>query len=81
MDSIEISAKNNFNVPVRLTLISEGKQILIIVGEAGVQLGEYWRICIDTDLLPGQERNVLGALHIDTSCRTFVVGLENLPGK
>ncbi len=82
MEKIEISARNNLNVPIRLTLTnvgtnSEDARILITIGEAGVKLRDYYRVCIDTDLPPNQEWEGIGTLGIDTRCKASLIGLEN----
>ena len=81
MENIEISARNNLNVPIRLTLTnvgtnSEDAQILITIGEAGVKLSGFYSVCIDTDLPPKQEWEEIGTLNIDTRCKTSIRGLE-----
>ncbi|MBA7661779.1 hypothetical protein ES703_69799 [subsurface metagenome] len=84
MEKVEISARNNLNVPIRLTLVnvgtnSEDARILITIGEAGVKLGGFYSVCIDTDLLPKQEWEEIGTLSIDTRCKTSIRGLEKQP--
>lgn len=80
MENIEISARNNLNVPIHLTLTnvglhSEDARILITIGEAGTKLSGYYRECIDTDLPPKQEWEEIGTLSIDTRCKTSLKGL------
>ena len=81
MEKIEISARNNLNVPIRLTLTnvgtnSEDARILITIGEAGVKLSGFYGVCIDTDLPPKQEWEEIGTLSIDTRCKASLIGLE-----
>jgi len=80
MENIEISARNNLNVPIRLTLTNVGtnpedSRILITIGEAGAKLSGYYRVCIDTDLPPGQDWEEIGNLSIDTKCKALLIGL------
>ncbi len=70
MSDINIRARNNLDVPIRLTLTRLGHndgndEILIAVGEQGAGLNEYYRICIDTDVLPSKEWGEIGSLGLD----------------
>ena len=81
MENIEISARNNMNVPIRLTLTtvgisSEDDRILITIWESGVKLSGFYGVCIDTDLPPKQEWEEIGTLSIDTRCKVSLNGLE-----
>jgi len=81
MENIKISARNNLNVPIRLTLTNVGlsgedARILITIGEAGKKLSGYYRVCIDTDLPPNQEWEDIGTLSIETRCKVSLIGLE-----
>ncbi len=85
MESVEISARNNLNLPVRLTLTnvgtnSEDARILITIGKAGVKLSGFYGVCIDADILPTQEWQKIGTLTIDTRCKTAIRGLDK-PGE
>jgi len=85
MENIEISARNNLNVPIRLTLTnvgtnSEDARILITIGEAGTKLSGFYGVCIDTDLPPKQEWEEIGTLSIDTRCKASLRGLEKSAG-
>ena len=79
MQNIEINARNNLNVPIRLTLTNVGTdredaRILITIGEAGTKLSDYYRVCIDTDLSPKQAWEEIGTLCIDTRCMASLKG-------
>lgn len=79
MQKTSISARNMLGIPIRLTLteVSDGREdsrILITVGKEGAELKGYYRVCIDTDLPPGQDWDDIGLLCIDTKCKVSLEG-------
>jgi len=64
-----IKARNNLPIPIRLTLTNsndeEQDRILITVGKQGIALKDFYRVCIDTDLLPNKEWEGIGSLDIE----------------
>jgi len=79
MESIAIRARNNLDIPIRLTLTrtgynDENDEILITIGEEGTTLKDYYRVCIDTDILPSKEWGEVGLLHIDTKSKVSFSG-------
>lgn len=79
MENIEIGARNNLNVPIRLTLTKAGynddtTKILIVIGNKGVALKSYYSVCIDTDLPPNQEWEDIGSMCIDAKCTLSIKG-------
>lgn len=78
MQSIIIRARNNLDVPIRLTLTNSGygdnHQILIAVGHDGTSLKGYYNICVDTDLLPDKEWREIGLLNMDTKTSVNFTG-------
>ncbi len=86
MQNIEVSARNNLNVPIRLTLTVAGTRpedtrILITVGPPGVKLSGFYSVCIDTDLHPNEDWGEIGTLSIETKCRASLRGLEKSPSE
>ena len=79
MENINIRARNNLDVPVRLTLTNVRSrnecEILITVGQEGTALKDYYRVCVDTDLLPSEEWEEIGSLQIDTESKVSFAGL------
>jgi len=81
MDNIEVSARNNLNVSVRITLVNAGtgpedSRILITIGDPGVKLSGFYGVCIDTDLPPKNDWEEIGTLSINTKCKISLKGLE-----
>lgn len=79
MEKITVSARNNLKIPIRLTLsnVSSGQDdacILITIGNEGAALKDFYRICIDTDILPNQDWDDVGSLCIDTKCKVSIEG-------
>lgn len=70
METIVIKARNNLGIPVRLTITNSGytdeSQIRITIGKEGVKLAEYYRVCVEADILPSGEWGEVGALNIKT---------------
>ena len=78
MEAIAIRARNNLNIPVRLTLIRSGEneEILITIGEEGTTLKAYYSVCVDADIPPNKEWEEIGSLHIDTKSVVSFLGLS-----
>ena len=70
METIIIRARNNLDIPIRLTLTRSVSQceseILITVGHEGATLKDFYKVCVDTDLIPNQEWGQVGSLSIST---------------
>jgi len=73
MEKIDIGVRNNLKVPVRLTLTNNGR-ILITIGEEGVTLKDYYRVCVDADISPNKEWQEVGSLYIDTKSEVSFEG-------
>jgi len=81
MEKIAIAARNNLNVPIRLTLTNVGykhedSRILITIGKEGATLKDYYRVCLDVDILPNDDWQEIGLLHIDTKTKVNFEGGE-----
>jgi len=79
MESIPIRARNNLDIPIRLTLTrtgynSENDEILVTVGEEGTALKDYYRICVDADISPNKEWKEVGSLYINTKSTVSLSG-------
>ncbi|HUX48998.1 MAG TPA: hypothetical protein VMV76_07600 [Dehalococcoidia bacterium] len=78
---INIRARNNLDIPVRLTITSTSvdQEILITIGSSGAKLKDYYNVCIDTDLAPSREWDDIGNLGIENNYRVSVKaeGKEN----
>ena len=71
---IRIRARNNLDIPVRLTVTATNgdPEILITIGSPGAALKDYYRVCIDTDLAPSREWDDIGNLGIENNYRVSV---------
>lgn len=78
---IRIEARNNLNIPVRLTLVNvnDGKnqsRILITIGKEGVALRDFYTVCIDTNLPPEREWREIGSLSWEADYHVSLSGKE-----
>jgi len=76
---IGIRARNNLQIPIRLTLTNTNvgaPEILITVGKRGAALKTFYGVCIDTDLLPNEEWEDIGSLDIKGEYRISIRGEE-----
>ena len=71
---MEIRARNNLHIPIRLTLTNSGDTILITVGESGTVLKAFYQVCIDTDLLPNKVWERVGSLDIESKYKLSIRG-------
>lgn len=81
MEKISIEARNNLDIPIRLSIIITGggreeSRILVTIGSEGASLRSYFRICIDADIIPTNEWQEVGSLAIDTKSHISVLGLD-----
>ena len=79
MKQIVISARNNLEIPIRLTLTNSGDKdddcrILITVGVEGAVLKGFYGVCADTDLPPSEDWNDFGLLCIETKSKVSITG-------
>lgn len=77
---VEISARNNLQIPIRLTLANtnDGKEdrILITIGKNGAALKSFYGICVDTDLPPNKDWEDIGSLEVENKYRLVICGKE-----
>ena len=71
---MEVRARNNLHIPIRLTLTNSGDTILITVGESGTALKDYYQVCIDTDLPPNRVWERVGSLDIESKYKLSIRG-------
>ena len=75
---ITIRARNNLDIPARLTITVVGNdEILITIGKEGTALRTFYGVCIDRDLAPGKEWDSVGRLGIESNYRISVKGEES----
>lgn len=81
--SFQISARNNLDIPIRLTVISHNKihgskdsRILITIGEEGATLKSYYSVCVDADVPPTQDWEGVGVLEVTCDPKVSIKGEE-----
>ena len=82
---IQIEARNNLNIPVRLTITNanDGRnqnRILVTIGKEGTTLREFHTVCIDADLPVDEEWQEVGGLNLEADYHISVSGKEALKG-
>ena len=75
---MEIRARNNLHIPIRLTLTNSGDRILITIGESKVALKDFYGVCIDTELLPNRVWEDVGSFEIKSEYRLSICGKKEV---
>ena len=73
---MNIIARNNLPIPIRLTLTESNGEILITMGIKGVALKHFYSVCIDTDLSPNTTWEVVGSWELKTEYTLSLRGKE-----
>ncbi|MBU1173528.1 MAG: hypothetical protein KKD44_28505 [Proteobacteria bacterium] len=76
---VGILARNNLNIPLRLTItnVKDGRDegnILITIGGEGVSLRSWYSICIDTDLSPNEDWQEIGSMQLEAKYNVSIRG-------